>query len=187
MFLALFLPLQILTAAPDERVFGLDTQMVIHIIAQAINVSLLTVLMVYLLYRPVQNFLRKRSEKIKSQIDQAALDMATADALRSQYKENLAHIEQERTEILDSAQKTAAEKSRKIVQAGQVQAEGAYSQALLDIEKEKARVQDALRLQVIALSSVMAGKIVAHGMDQETQDRLFDEALAELESTPWPG
>ena len=48
-------------------------------------------------------------------------------------------------------------------------------------------MQDALRLQVISLSSVMAGKILAHEMDQATQDRLFAEALAELENTPWPG
>ena len=185
--MALFLPSQILTAAPDERVFGLDTQTLAHIVLQGINVTILMVLMVYLLYRPVQNFLRKRSEKIKSQIEQAALDMAAADTLRAQYKDNLANIEQEREEILDTAKKTAAEKSRQIVQAGQVQAEGTYAQALVDIEKEKTRVQDALRLQVIALSSVMAGKILAHEMDQATQDRLFAEALAELENTPWPG
>ena len=185
--MALFLPLQILTAAPDERVFGLDMQTVAHIILQGINVTILTALMAYLLYRPVQNFLRRRSEKIKAQIDQAALDMATADTLRSQYKENLAHIEEERVEILDTAKRAAAEKSRQIVQAGQAQAEGTYAQALVDIQKEQARVQDALRLQVIALSSAMAGKILAHEMDQATQDRLFVEALAELENTPWPG
>ena len=181
-----FLPLQILTSAPDERVFGLDMQTLIHIIAQSVNILLLTALLAYLLYKPVQNFLKKRSEKIKTQIDQAALDMATADTLRTQYKENLDQIEQERVEILDAAHKSAADKSRKLVQAGQTQAEGLYTQALVDIEKEKEKAQDAVKTQIIMLSSLMAGKIVAHTVDQETQDRLFSEALTELEATSWP-
>ena len=187
MFLASFLPLQILSAAPDERVFGLDAQTVIHIVSQAINVAILTALLVFLLYKPIRGFLHRRAEKIKNQIEQAQLDMAAADTLRAQYKENLTAIEQEREEILDAAQKTAAEKSRKIVQAGHAQADNIHAQALLDIQKEQARVQDALRMHVIALSAAMANKIVASQMDEQTQDRLFDEALAELESTSWPG
>jgi len=161
-------------------------QMVIHIVSQAINVILLVALLVWLLYKPIQNFLKKRTEKIKTQIDQAARDMATADTLRMQYKDNLAQIEHERVEILDAAHKSAADKSRKLVQAGQTQAEGLYTQALVDIEREKEKAQDAVKTQIILLSSLMAGKIVAHAVDQETQDRLFSEALAELEATPWP-
>ena len=181
-----FLPLQILTSAPDERVFGLDMQMIIHIVAQFLNVTVLMALLVFLLYKPTQNFLKKRTEKIKNQIEQAALDMATADTLRTQYKDNLAQIEHERVEILDAAHRSAADKSRKLVQAGQVQAEGLYSQALVDIEREKEKAQDAVKTQIIVLSSLMAGKIVAHAMDEETQERLFSEALAELEATSWP-
>ena len=187
MFLALFLPLQLLTAAaPDERVFGLDSQTVIHIIAQAINISLLMVLMVYLLYKPVQNFMRKRSEKIGAQIEQAQVDMNAANTLRSQYKQSMENIEQERVEILEGAHRVSEDKRRKILAEGKEQAEQICAQARLDIEREQEKAKEALKDHVVEISSIMANKIVAHVMDKETQDRLFQEALTELEASTWP-
>jgi len=34
---------------------------------------------------------------------------------------------------------------------------------------------------------LMAGKFVTASMDNETQNKLFDSALNELEKTTWPG
>ena len=181
-----FLPLQILTSAPEPRVFGLDIYMVVNIVAQAINIILLVSLLVFLLYKPIQNFLRKRAEKIKDQIEQAALDMAAAGTLRTQYQENLDNIAQERAEILDTAHRTSEEKRRKILGEGKEQAEQIRTQAMLEIEREQERARVAAKEHIIGLSSIMAGKIVAHVMDEETQDRLFQEALAELEASTWP-
>ena len=184
--MALFLPLQILTAAPAERVFGLDSQTVMHIITQGINVSILTVLLVYLLYKPTQNFLRRRAEKIKAQIDQAQVDMTAADSLRSQYKQSVENIEQERVEILETAHRASEDRRRKILAEGKEQAEQIHAQAMLDIAREQERAQATLKEHVIDLSSVMASKIVTHAMDEKTQDRLFQEALTELEASTWP-
>ena len=185
--MALFLPLQILAAAaPEERVFGLDSQTVIHIIAQAINVSVLVVVMVFLLYRPIQNFLRRRAEKIEAQIEQAQVDMTAANSLRSQYKQSMENVEQERVEILESAHRSSEEKRRKILAEGKEQAEQICAQARLDIEREQERVKETLKGHIVEISSIMAGKIVTHVMDEKTQDRLFQEALTELEASTWP-
>ena len=173
-------------AVPDGRVFGLDAQMLQSIGIQLFNATLLAVLLFIILYKPVRNFLQKRAEKIKEQMDQAALDMAAADALRVQYKENLENVEQTRIQILESAQRSATQKSEQILQESKKKAEDIRVQAMCDIQNERAQAEDEMKRQILEVSSRMAGKIVQYAMDETTQDRLFKEAIAELEGTAWP-
>ena len=180
------LAMLLLAAAPEERMFALDLQMFISVGIMLFNTSILAALLYFLLYKPVRNFLRKREERIKSQIDQAELDMTTANALRTQYEENMVNIDHERQELLEAAHKTALEKSRSLLQAGKQEAASIRGRALADIERDREKAEEALKLYIIDLASAMAEKIVAHSMDRETQERLFRETLAELEDVTWP-
>ena len=176
----------LLFAVPEERMFALDPQMFINAGVQFLNVSVLAAVLYFLLYKPVRNFLRKREERIKSQIDQAKLDMTTANALRSQYEKSVESVSQERSEILEAAHKSALEKSRGILQAGKQEAASIRDRALTDIEREREKAEEALKLYIIDLATAMAEKIVAHSIDRETQERLFRETLMELEDVTWP-
>ena len=176
-----------LTAVPEGRVFGLDAQTFWQIVIQLFNALVLAALLFFILYKPVRNFMQKRADKVKAQMERAKADMASADALKEQYEENLAGIEGERVEILDAAQRFAAQKSKGIVDESKNEAEAFKKQARLDIQHEQEQVQDALKHHVIELSAAMASKIVAHVVDPEIQDRLFEEALSELEDAPWTG
>jgi len=106
--------------------------------------------------------------------------------LRSQYTETMENVEQERADLLESAQRASEEKRKKILNEGKEQADLIRSQAMLDIEREQEKAKKDLKGHIIGLSSIMAGKIVAHTMDEGVQDRLFQEALAELEASTWP-
>ncbi|MCL2368735.1 MAG: ATP synthase F0 subunit B [Oscillospiraceae bacterium] len=180
------LPLFFLTAVPEGRVFGLDAQMLFTIVFQLINASVLAAVLTYLLYKPVRKFLQKRNDKIKSQLDRAEGDMTQATALKAQYEQNLDNIDQERMEILETAHKQAMEKSRNVIQDGRKEADVLRERALQSIQREQEQLQDALKCHIIDISSAMAGKIVAHVIDPQIQDRLFAETLKELEETPWP-
>ena len=179
--------LYILTAVPPPgRVFGLDMQTFWDIVLQLFNAAVLFALLAFILYRPVRDFMEKRAARVKAQMDRAAADMAKADALKAQYQENLLGIEDERVEILDAAHRRAAQKSKDLMDETRSEAEALKRQAHLDIQQAQAQAQDALKLHVLELSSAMASKIVAHVLDPDMQDRLFDEALSELEGVPWP-
>jgi len=178
--------MQVLTAVPEGRVFGLDAQMFASTIMQILNAVVLFGLLFFILYKPVRTALQKRTEKIKSQLDRAEQDMSQAESLKAQYAENLSHIEDERLEILDAAQKSAMQKGRDIVDGAKSEADTVKRQAQQVILHQQEQVRDSLRLHVIELSSAMASKIVSHVIDREVQDRLFDEALRELEEATWP-
>jgi len=180
------LPLTFLTAVPEGQIFGLNTPMVITIAFQLLNATVLAVLLTWLLYKPVRKFLQNRAERIQSQLDRAEQDMTQAATLKDQYEASLDNIEQERVEVLEAAHKQAVEKSRGVLQEGKREADAMRERALQSIQNEQAQVQDSVKDYIIDLSSAMAGKIVAHVIDPEIQDRLFAEALKELEDASWP-
>ena len=176
----------VLTTVPEGRLFALDMQTFLNAGIQLLNVSILAAVLYKLLYQPVRNFLRKREERIHTQITQAEQDMAAASSLRSQYEESMENANKERLDLLEAAHKTAAEKSRDILQAGKQEAASIRDRALTDIGREREKAEEALKLYIIDLATAMAEKIVAHSIDRETQERLFQETLAELEDVTWP-
>ena len=180
------LPLTFLTAVPEGQVFGLNTETLITIVLQLLNASVLAGFLTWLLYKPVRKFLQKRAERIQSQLDRAEQDMTQAATLKDQYEASLDGIEQERVEILETAHKQAVEKTRNVLQEGKREADAMRDRALQSIQNEQAQIQDSVKDYIIDLSSAMAGKIVTHAIDPEIQDRLFAEALQELEDTSWP-
>ena len=175
----------VLSAVPEGRMIGIDMQMALQTGIQLFNAVVLFVLLRYILYKPVSAFLQKRADRVKSQMDQAALDMEAADLLKLEYKENLSNIEQERTEILDVAHKSAEKKSKDMVLGAKHEADAARKEAELDILHQQELAYDSLKHHVIELSSAMASKIMAHVVDEAAQDRLFEEALHELEGATW--
>ena len=60
---------------PEGRVFGLDSQTLISIGIQLFNAILLAVVLGYLLYKPVKEFMQNRTNRIQSQLDDAEATM----------------------------------------------------------------------------------------------------------------
>jgi len=175
----------LLTAIPDGRVFGLDQQMLISTGIQLFNAALLAVALSYILYKPIRNFLRKRAEGISAQAQRAEDDIAKAGELKEKYQKMLEGIEEERASILASAHQHAVEKNRRLLSEVQEEISAVKKRATEDIEAERERANDDIRLHIIEVASLMAEKYVRHAMDAETQDRLFAEAIVELEENAW--
>ena len=175
----------LLAAAPEGRVFGLDQQTLISIGIQLINAAILAVVLAYLLYKPVRKFLNKRAERIGGQMSRAEDEFANAGELKAQYEQKLEDIEEERIAVLEAAHQLAAEKSGQILSAAKREAAATRERALADMQADRERAQEEMRLQIIEVASVMAEKFVTQAMDAETQDRLFAETMAELEGASW--
>jgi actin-like ATPase involved in cell morphogenesis len=101
---------------PDGRVFGLDAQTLISIGIQLFNAIILALALGFILYNPVKDFLRKRSEKIQKQIDDSDAAMMKAKELIAEYEAKIKDIDKERLEILEAARLKASEESKKILQ-----------------------------------------------------------------------
>ena len=53
------------------------------------------------------------------------------------------------------------------------------------VAEYKRRLGEETRLYIVEIAALMAQNYVAQTIDDETQDKLFEEALAELEDAQW--
>ena len=54
-----------------------------------------------------------------------------------------------------------------------------------EAELEKKRVVDEVKQEMVAIASLMAGKVVAGNIDTTMQDSLIDETLKEIGDSTW--
>jgi F-type H+-transporting ATPase subunit b len=170
---------------PDGRVFGIDSQTLIQIIANVVNVAALAAVLAFLLYRPVRNILNKRTSRIQGQLIQAEEELDKATELRQMYEQKIEDIEREREEILGEARKNAADSSRRLIAESKKEADIIRERATANVEMEWERAENDMRTAIIDVSAVMAEKFVSLAINKETHDRLFDETISDLEGMTW--
>ncbi len=171
--------------APDGRVFGLDLQTLFSGSLQLFNGILLAVVLSWLLYKPVKEFLRKRAERIQDEIDASEARMAKGNELIAEYDKKIEEIDQERIEILEAARLAAEDEGKIILEEARKEAQEVKKRSLESASKERARLQEESRLYIIELASIMAEKFISQNIDSDSQDKIFEETLAKLEDTQW--
>lgn len=180
-------PLQFLFLASERTtylpMFDLVAQTFIQMVPYLISFGVLVFFFAKFLYKPVKGILQKRADNIEADIKNASENRAEASALKAHYDEKLKSIEAERTEILEAARTEAAARVQQILGDAKEEAHIARERAKRDIAAEQARVKAEVTQAIIDISTDMAEKLVAASIDKTTQDRLFAEAMDELEST----
>ena len=171
----------------DDRsfLFDISAQTFINAGANLLNVGVLAAVLAYLLYKPVRNVLRKRTERIQGQLMQAEQEMARAIELRKQYEQKMEEVDREREEILGETRKQAAENSRRLLADAKAEADAVRERASQNIETEWERAEVGMRTAIIEVSAAMAEKFVTLAINKETHDRLFTETMSDLEGMKW--
>ena len=165
--------------AADSGILNLDKNLLFTMGIQILNVTVLTIILVFLLYKPVKKFLSDRTKRIKGEIDEASGIHEDAVGLKGQYETLLAGIEVEREEILRQTHKKAMEKSDQMLFEARREVEAIYNRAMAELEMERKNAKDDMQQQIIEISHMMASRFVKLTIDQETQDRMIKQAFAD--------
>lgn len=167
------------------RLFELDFQLLHDTVLLAIAVFFLFLALTYLLYKPVRKMLKDRQERIKADIDNAASDKEAAAALKAEYDEKLKNVDKEAEAILSEARQKALRNEAKIIDDAKQEAQRIIQRANEEALLEKKRVMDDVKQEMIAVASMMAGKVVAASIDTKIQDSLVEETLKEMGDSTW--
>lgn len=170
---------------PEGRVFGLDFQTLIGIGIQLANGIILALVLGFILYKPVKEFMNNRSEKIQSKLDDSDATMARANELIAEYEIKIKDIDKERLQILEAARIQAEGERKNIIEEAKKEANETKKRSLDSIADDRKRLQEETRLHIIELASLMAQKYITQNINNEAQDKIFDETLAQLEATQW--
>ena len=169
------------------RIIGFDSQLIFDSIITGINVFILFFALSYFLFNPVQKALKNRSEKIKSELENAKVKEQEAIRFKEEYETKLAETRVEVESIIDEARKNAKILSENIINEAKVEAANIVARGNKEIEQEKAKAVDELKNQVIAISTLLASKIVKNNVNTDSSDKLFEDTLNEIGAETWQG
>ena len=168
-----------------ERLVDLDPQLLHDAILLAIAVFVLFLLMSYLLFNPAKKMLKDRQDRIKNDIETAKKDREEATAIKAEYDAKIKGIEKEAEEILSEARQKALKNETKIVDEAKEEAARIIKRANEEAMLEKKRIMDEAKQEMVAIASLMAGKVVTASIDTSIQDTLVEETLKEIGESTW--
>ncbi len=168
-----------------ERLFGLDIQLLQDVLITGVNIFILFMVLSYVCIDMVRDFIKKRQDKIKGELDFAATEKKDAIALKEEYDAKLRQINAEADEILDAARKKALKKEAEIIEEAKQEAARILARAENEIELEKKKALEDVKQEMISIASLMAAKVVAANIDTTIQDSMVDETLKEIGENTW--
>ena len=168
-----------------ERLFDLDFQLLHDAVLMIIAIFVLFIIASNLLFNPVREMMRKRSEKIKNDIDTAAKDKEDALAMKEEYTSRLKEIDKEAETILADARKRALDNESRILEQAREEAFRITERARTEAELEKQKAADDVKREMVVLASLMAGKVVKASIDTTVQEAIVNDTLKEIGENTW--
>ena len=106
--------------------------------------------------------LKKRQDKITSDRETANQSREEALAMKAEYEEKLKAANKEAELILSDARKTAVHNEQKIIDEAKEEAARIIERANKEAELEKQKAADDVKQQIVAVSAMIASKLIAN-------------------------
>ena len=124
--------------------------------------------------------LEKRKALADAQIREAEQAKADADAIKTEYEQNMKEAKEKANEILTTAQKTAALQSEEMLKEATAQAAALKSKAESDIAQEKRKAVNEIKDEIGGMAVEIAGKVIEREISEEDHTKLIDEFIANV-------
>lgn len=168
-----------------ERLFGLDAQTLFDAFIVAVNMFILFAFLSYFMLNPIRALLKKRQDRIANDKEQAENDKVAAEKLKQEYDAKIKNVEKDAELILSEARKKALKSEERIVDEAKAEAARIIAHAKTEAELEKKKAADDIKKEIIAVATLMAGKVAAVSVDEKTQNVLVEETLKEIGEETW--
>ena len=149
-------------------------------VAQICNLFIQMYLIKRFLFKPVNDMLEKRRALADAQIREAEQAKADADAIKTEYEQNMKEAKEKANEILTTAQKTAALQSEEMLKEATAQAAALKSKAESDIAQEKRKAVNEIKDEIGGIAVEIAGKVIEREISEEDHTKLIDEFIANV-------
>ena len=145
------------------------------------NFSVLVVVLVFLLYRPIQGILEQRKQKISNDLSEAQKSKESWEQKQHEAKMALEKASMEASQMVDNAQAEAERLREKIINKARQEAEDLRQRNYAEIERAKKAAQDELRDGAVRLAISAASKAIGSKMTTEINESLIRGVLNSIE------
>ena len=146
-------------------------------VAQILNLFLQAFLIKKFLFKPINEVLQKRREAADAQIREAQEAKSEADAIKSEYEQNMAAAREQANEIVARAQKTASDQSDEILAKAGEEARAIRAKAQADIEQERKNAVSEMKNEISNVAMDIAGKVIEREISAEDHRKLIEEFI----------
>ena len=142
----------------------------------------LFVLMAKFAFPMIRNTMNARTEKIRTDLDEAERTRTEASTILEEYQRQLADAKAEANRIIEEARSAAEQVRKDLVARAEAEAAELRSRNQNEIEASKDRMMVDLRDEVSGLAIELAEKVVGKNLDAQTNKALIDAYIAEVGS-----
>lgn len=135
----------------------------------------------HFVYKPMNEFLKKRQDQVMNDLDEAELKRKEALALKSRYEEEISTAQSQGQEIVEESRRRASLLEQEKMEEAKQKAEAILSKARLQIESEKELASEEVRQETADLAVLIAEKLLKESIDPSKQDQLVDGFIQDLE------
>src|SRR2546423_891760 len=129
----------------------------------------------------IQEALDKRANAIRDSIDHAEKTRQEADQILEEYRARLKEAREQADEIVARARRSADATKTQATDEGREKREELLAAARRDIEAETRRSLERIRKEVADLTVVATEKLTRKTLSDSDQQKLVEEALAEVD------
>ncbi|GBD99791.1 ATP synthase subunit b [bacterium BMS3Abin07] len=146
-----------------------------------LNFTILVVVLVWFLGKPVKSYLKQRTELIEKSIKEASDAKAAAEKALKEVEDKLKLKDQEIERIMDAAKKSGESDRDALLEEGKRMSERIKAQARVNIEQELKQAKDSLKADAARLAIEIAGKKIKEKLTHEDQIKILEESLKKIE------
>ncbi len=167
-------------AATGPTFWGIPTAKWWDLLWRTLNFSILAIVLVKLLSKPIANGLKGRRQSIREEFEDLEDRKAEADKTYQEYEEKLSSIDQEIDEIVQNAIAQGEAEKERIIEDGKRAAQDMKRQAEMAIQHELAEAKLKLREEVANQAVVMAEELIRKNLQETDQVKLIEDYLAKV-------
>ena len=154
-----------------------------QILLHLLNFVILTGGLYFLLYRPIQKFLRQREETYTRREEETARRLEEAERLKSEYEDKLRGVRQEMAELREQTEQAMEKEAQQMLSQVQAQSKAILDRASTVAENRRSQVTSDISKEVNALAmEAVKHLVLADG--EITLDRFLDAVESEQAHEP---
>ena len=135
------------------------------------------------LFKPNNEIMEKRKAHAAAEIQDATKAKEAAQAMKAEYEENMQNAKNKASEILTTAQKTAAIQSEEMLREASRQAAALKEKAEADIVQEKRKAVNELKDEIGGMAMEIAGKVIEREVNEKDHAKLIDDFISQVDET----
>jgi F-type H+-transporting ATPase subunit b len=139
---------------------------------------LFVIMMYFLLYKRLGAFMRKRSESIANDLEEARKAKAEAEAHREEYRKRINRVDAEVEQIRREGNLKANNEREGIIMAARAEAEDVLNKAKLEIEASRDEAMQEIRGKIADIVAQVVEKILADTISPDREKALAEKLLA---------